>query len=294
MKKNSSFTLIIVLVALLGVFALVKFTGNSGRSKSFLESLVEIDKEAVTKVEILSPADTTLLEKQGDSWKVNKEKAGDADVISSMLNTLETIKPSRLAARSQDSWKDFQVDETGTRVIVYEGSKKTLDIVLGRFNVEGQRQYMSYVRLYEDEDVYVAKDFMKMSVGSRGVDYRNDDILRLNKDSISAVSFNYPDSAFRLDKADQGWIIGESAADSATVAKYLQSLNFVTSRNFAEQSGAALMDVSYELSNGEDVQVSGYANNGITSSFNEEEYWEDKNAFDKVFKGASHFLGSGD
>ena len=290
MKKNKSLTLVIVLVALLSVFAIVKFTGNSGRSKSFLETLVNIDKDAVTKVEILSPTDTTLLEKQSDEWRVDKEKKGDEAAITSMLSTLETIKPSRLAARSQDNWKDFQVDETGTRVIVHEGSKKTLDIVLGRFSVEGQRQYMSYVRLNDDEDVYVAKDFMKMSIGADATSYRNDDILKLDKDSISAISFNYPDSAFRLEQADQGWIIGETMADSASVAKYLQSLGFVSSRSFAETRGSTNMDIIYELSNGETVQVSGFENNGISSSFNEGEYWEDQNTFKKLFKGASNFL----
>ncbi len=289
MKKSKSITLIVVLAVLLGVFALVKFTGNSGRSKSFRETLVNINKDEVTKVEILTPSDTTLLEKQSAGWIVDKKNKGDEATITSMLSSLETIEPSRLAARSEDTWKDFQVDEEGTRVIVYEGSKKTLDIVLGRFSVEGQRQYFSYVRLSEDEDVYVAKDFMKMSIGANGNAYRNDDILKLNKNSVIAINFNYPDSAFRLEKAEQGWIIGGSRADSASVAKYLQSVNLVSSRNFGEQSGAALMDVSFELLDGGDVQILGYANDGISSSFNDGEFWSDKNAFEKVFKGRRSF-----
>ncbi len=293
MKKNKSLILVIVLVVLVGTFAIVKYTGNSGRSKSFRSSLVEINEQLVTKVEILTPTDTTLLEKVGSEWKVDKSKRGDTATIQTMLKTLQQIKPSRLASRSEDDWSEFQVDNQGTRVTAYEGSSKVLDIVLGKFNVEGQRSYYSYVRLTEDEDVYIAKDFMKMGIGADGGSYRNDDVLRVNKDSVTSIAFNYPDSAFNLVKADQGWIIGEVKADSAAVAKYLQSVTFVTSRNFSDNAATAgPLDITYTLANGEILSVLGNANAGISSSYNPDEYWEDKSVFDKIFKGQTYFLGN--
>jgi hypothetical protein len=291
MKKNKSLILVIVLVVLVGAFAIVKYTGNSGRSKSFRSSLVEINDQQVTKVEILTPSDTTLLEKTGDAWMVDKDKKGDSSTIQTMLKTLQSISPSRLASRSEDDWNEYQVDNQGTRVVAYEGSSKVLDIVLGKFNVEGQRSYYSYVRLTEDEDVYIAKDFMKMGIGADGASYRNDDVLRVNKDSVTSIAFNYPDSAFNLVKADQGWIIGEVKADSAAVAKYLQSIAYVTSRNFSDDAATAgPLDVSYTLTNGEVFTIMGNENSGFSSSYNPDEYWEDKNTYDKVFEGRSYFL----
>jgi len=292
MKGKKIVRLLVVLVVLVGVFLVVKYTGNTGRSKTFRSSLVEIDTAKVSKLEILSPGDTTVLTRESGEWKVNQLKKADKNTVKALMNNLKQIKPSRLASRTEDSWKDFQVDDAGTRVIAYEGSDKVLDIILGRFNVEGQRSFYSYVRLNEEADVYVAKDFMKMSVGTGSADYRNDDVVRLVKDSVSSIAFNYPDSAFTLDKVDGKWQLGEMAADSASVVKYLQSLTFVNSKNFAERSGApALYDLVIGLNGGSDIQVTAYGDDEFSSSYNEDEYWQDSAVTDKIFKGKSYFLG---
>ncbi len=292
MKGKKIVRLLVVLVVLVGVFLVVKYTGNTGRSKTFRSSLVEIDTAKVSKLEILSPGDTTVLTRESGEWRVNQLKKADKNTVKALMNNLRQIKPSRLASRTEDSWKDFQVDDAGTRVIAYEGSDKVLDIILGRFNVEGQRSFYSYVRLNEEADVYVAKDFMKMSVGTGSADYRNDDVVRLVRDSVSSIAFNYPDSAFTLDKVDGKWQLGEMAADSASVAKYLQSLTFVNSKNFAERSGApALYDLVIGLNGGNDIQVTAYGDDEFSASYNEDEYWQDSAVTDKVFKGKSYFLG---
>ena len=280
-----------VLVVLVGIYLVVKFTDSSGRSKSFRSELVSVNDEAVTKLEIMSPSDTTVLEKNGESWKVNGEYVADPATVSTALKTLQSIKPSRLASRSEDSWKDFQVDNTGTRVVAYEGGDKTLDIILGRFDMEGQRSFYSYVRLSEESDVYVAKDFMKMSISTGSKAYRNDDILKVNKDSLTAIQFNYPDSAFSLIKTENQWLVDDMPADSAAVAGYLNGLRFVTSRNFADNPDApAVYNVVYETASGEQ-QLTAHSGGGLSSSSNKNEYWVDPSTGEKIFKSKAHFLG---
>ena len=280
-----------VLVVLVGIYLVVKFTDSSGRSKSFRSELVSVNDEAVTKLEIMSPSDTTVLEKNGESWKLNGEYVADPATVSTALKTLQSIKPSRLASRSEDSWKDFQVDNTGTRIVAYEGGDKTLDIILGRFDMEGQRSFYSYVRLSEESDVYVAKDFMKMSISTSSKAYRNDDILKVNKDSLTAIQFNYPDSAFSLIKTENQWLVGDMPADSAAVAGYLNGLRFVTSRNFADNPDApAVYNVVYETASGEQ-QLTAHSGGGLSSSSNKNEYWVDPATSEKIFKSKAHFLG---
>tara|TARA_Y100000310_G_C20662997_1_gene805830 strand:- start:1000 stop:1878 length:879 start_codon:yes stop_codon:yes gene_type:complete len=289
MKGNKSMMLLVVLALLIGIYFIVKFTGNSGRSKSFKSELVTFDNDQVTKLEIMSPEDTTVLNREGDSWKVG-EYVADPATVTATLSTLKGIKPSRLASRSKDTWKDFQVDDSGTRVVTYEGDEKVLDIVLGRFNVEGQRSFYSYVRLTEEKDVYVAKDFMKMSVSTGSAAYRNDDILKINKDSITAIHFNYPDSAFSLSKNGNKWFIDGSEADSAAVADYLGGLRFVNSRNFAPNPGAPVVsDLVFQIGD-EDLQVSAHSGGGLSSSSNTNEYWVDPAISEKLFKSKVYFI----
>lgn len=292
LKGNKAMLLLVILGILVGVYLIVKFTDSSGRSESFRSELVTIDNEQVTKVEILSPADTTVLVKEGESWKVDGYYYADENSVTSLLNTLKGIKPSRLASRSEETWKDFQVDETGTRVVAFQGGEKVLDIILGRFNVEGQRSFYSYVRLNEESDVYVAKDFMKMSISTGSEAYRNDDILKVNKDSVTSIRFNYPDSAFTLSKSESTWMVDAVPADSAAVAKYFQGVRILNSRNFAENPDAPVQfDVTFQTASGKDKQVMSHTGGGLSSSTNSYEYWMDQTVQEKVFKGRSYFVG---
>jgi Tfp pilus assembly protein PilV len=290
--------LLILLVVLIGAFAIVKMTRNTSRSSSYRTELVNIEVDRADKIEIKSPEGSTLLTKQGDQWKVETDQ-GTKDAmegnVSSMLNTLNTIKPSRLAARSKSKWKDFSVDSAGTQVIVYNEGKPMTDIVLGRFGVEGQRSFYTYVRLSEDEDVYVAADFMKMSVSSRPDDFRNNTLARIKKDSLMEISFNYPDSALVLSKMDGKWMKGNIPADSAAVAGYINGLSIVSSKTFTDGPSALNPDlnVTFGFGSEKEIQISAYQSAEdtwiLTSSENDEETWSDQAAFDKVFVASSKF-----
>lgn len=288
--KNNTTKLLIILAVLLGIFLIVKFTKDGSRSRSFRSSLVEIDTADVTMIRITSENDSTTIQKEGDQWMVNG-KAADRNAVKSLLNNLRTITPTRIASRSADDWEDFQVDDQGTRVKVFEGSDKTLDIILGRFNVEGQRSFYSYVRLAEDEDTYVAGDFMKMSIGTGSADYRNDDILRLKVDSLASIDFQYPDSAFSLYRVNGNWQLEGDRTDSVNTAQYLRGLNFVTSKNFLNDppEGSADYHVVYKLRNGESIRVSAYGRNILGSTYNEKEFWQDEAVYQKLFKGRTFF-----
>ncbi|MEQ8239782.1 MAG: DUF4340 domain-containing protein [Cyclobacteriaceae bacterium] len=288
-KGISTVKLIGILLVVVAVYFVVKYTSGSGRSEGFREVLVDLDTATVTKVEIYGQEEVVLT-KENKTWKVG-EKPGSASKIKGFLSTLNTIEPSRIASRKEQSWKDFQVDSAGTRVKVYEDGDNVLDIVIGRFGVQGQRSFYTYVRLFEEEDTYVAENFMGMSMGKTSADFREGKLMALKKDSITSVEFNYPDSAFTLQKSLEGvWIIGQQLADSVNVASYLGGLSYVNSRNFTETMSDASYEAIYHLSNAEDVVVKGFGNNILQSSENEAEYFQDENLHDKIFKSKDYFI----
>jgi hypothetical protein len=209
-----------------------------------------------------------------------------------MIGALRSIKPTRLASRSEEKWGEFQVDTTGTQVKIYEGGDKALDLIIGRFGVEGQRSFYTYVRLGEDKDTYVAADFMGMSVGKTSADYRNDLIMRLKQDSVVSVDFNYPDSAFTLTKSVEGaWIAGGQQADSAKLVTFFRDLGYVTSKSFSATAGLPVVqDVTFHLTNGTDLQVSQFSDGSFASSENKAETFFDERVVAKVFKGAGYFI----
>jgi len=299
MKKNIG-KLLIVFALLLSVFAIVKFTGNKGRSKSYRSELVNIDPEDITEATISSPEGDLTLKKIDDQWVVNTpngdKKAVEA-TVKSMFSSLQSIRPSRLVARDEDKWSAYGVDSLGTRILLKAAEKPTLDVVLGRFGVEGQRSFHTFVRLTDESDVYVANDFMKMSVYTNVDDYRNSQFFKLNRDSLTSVIFEYPDSTFSLVNEGGKWFVGNQPADSAQAAEYLRGLSFLSSRIFSEnQVSNAELSVRFRLlDQTEQSIVAGRGMDGswiLRSSYNKDEVFVDNAVFEKVFVGKGSFLGN--
>lgn len=289
-KSSKTGILLIVLGVLIGAFFILKFTGNKKRSSSFRSELVEFQPEKVTKIEVLDSSDSLRLKKEGDQWWLASGKKADSSAVGSLLRNLQQIKPSRLASRKEEAWKDFQVDEAGTRVLVYEGGDKTLDIVLGRFGVEGQRSFYTYVRLSDESDVYVAANFMKMNINTDANSYRNSQVLEVDKDALTEIRFDYPDSAFTLNKNDDKWLInGNTPADSTSVAKYVQNLGNVSSRNFNDKAlSEKVLSVQFR-SGEEEITLSSNSTGQVSSTSNQDEVWNDEALQAKIFKGKSYF-----
>ncbi|MFT5570964.1 MAG: hypothetical protein ACI9RP_003023 [Cyclobacteriaceae bacterium] len=289
--------LLIILVALVATFAIVRLTQNSNRSKSFRTELVNFKVAEADRIEITEAGQTMTLFKETGNWKVSTNqgtKEAIASNVESLLSTLNTIKPSRIATRSTGKWKDFSVDSTGTSVVVIGSGEELTNIVVGRFGVEDQRSFFTYVRLKDDDDVYVANNFMKMTISTSSDDFRNNIMMRIAIDSLSSISFNYPDSALVLTKQEAKWFKGSAEVDSAAIATYLNAVSFVTSKKFTDSPSTPNpeMAVIFSFSKGKEIAISAFKEqNKITlpTSANNGEAWDDIDTFNKVFAATSLF-----
>ena len=294
MKSKNTILLVGILAVLVLVYLGVSYMGGDSRSKSFRDVLVDIEKDAVTRVEIDRGGNTTTLSGGPDDWTVQlsdgSTKPAKPGSINSMLSSLSSIEPSRIASRSEDKWADFQVDTSGTRVKVFEGNDEVLDIIIGRFGLEGQRSFYTYVRLADENDTYVANNFMSMSVSADPNSYRENEVLRVKKDSLTNISFDYPEGAFSLVKSDGKWFVDNVPADSANTASYISGLSLVTSRSFTASSGSPVQTVSFGFSNQEDLTVTLDGNEVLSSSHNEHEFFSDSTVTHKIFKEKSYFM----
>ena len=295
--KLTTKNLLIILVILGAAYAVTRFTKRSGRSKSLRSELVSIDTANVSQVAISSLDGEVLLTETAEGWSVRLAdgsfKVAKQTAVTGLLNSLNTIEPGRLAAKTADKWKDYAVDSAGTRIKVYEGDDVTTDIVIGRFGMENQQSFYTFVRLSEEEEVYVAKGFMGMSIGKDPASYRDNILLRMNEDSLTTISFNYPDSAFTLTRGEQ-WYLADQVADSASVMEYLSGLGFVSSRVFYDQVvlGNPTHSAVFTFTNKPEITIYGYdlgATMVINSSENPNEFFEDEGVVSKVFKGQSAF-----
>lgn len=320
LKNISSIKMIGVLAVLVLIYFGVDFFSGKSRSKSFKTDLVTIDTARVSKIIIDSQGANTEIIKENNTWKVSigdgKYAEAQRSSVKGTLNSLLTIKPSRIAAKDPSKWKEYQVDSAGTRVQVFEGGKATLDLVIGRFGFNqqamqqqqmmggrgGMQQFFSYVRLFAENEVYVAENFMGMSINANANDYRNKKILSLNTESIESIQFNYPaDSSFVLSQIDSVWNIAGTVIDSAAVADYLSSLRNVNNSNFVDdvpQTALVSPTVSMKIqqSEGAEIEIRAYQHPTykwiIHSSENPMSYFADEQLIEKLFVGSKKLSGS--
>ena len=301
-KGISTIKLVGILVALGLIYVAIQFFGSPSRSKSFKEKLVEIDTAKVTRL-VFSKAGTTLeVLKDGVEWKVkqeSKEFLADKQKVKGALSTLLTIIPSRIVSNNPDKWRDFQVDSTGIQVIAYEGDKKTLDLIIGRFEMNNQREFLTYVRLSEDKNVYSADNFMSFSLSQESKHFRNNRLARLTRDSIQNVLFNYGDNSFTLSKTNNKWQIDGVVTDSTATVNFLRDISFLTNINFVdkpdEENSTDLTTVLIRSSESTDpVEIKALPSNEykwiFNSSQNPTEYFADSILTKKVLKTKEYFL----
>lgn len=305
LKPNTTLRLLGLLLALVLVYLALEYFTDRSRSKKFRSELVAIDTARVTRIVILKTGSGLELTKSDNSWQIGLDQTRQAPAqaasVQRLLGSFLQIKPSRIVTRDPANWQEYQVDSTGTRYQAYEGNKKTLDITVGRFGVQGQRSFFSYVRLEGETEVYTVDDFMGMTLGSEAADFRNRQLLSVNTDSISGVRFDYPaDSSFALLRTESGWNIGAVQADSAAVANYLADLRFVTSQNFADDIDPALLPapsckMQIDETGKPAVTINAYNLSGdrwiIHSSSNPESYFEGGTQFGQLFSGRRRLLG---
>lgn len=319
LKNISSIKLIGILSALVLVYLGFEFFGGKSRSSSFKTELVEIDTAKITKLVIEANGERLELIKENNAWKVSigdgKYAGAQKSNVKSTINSLLTIKPSRIAAKNPAKWKDYQVDSAGVRVQVFEGSKNTLDLVIGRFGFNqnaiqqqqqqmmggrGMPQFYTYVRLEKEDEVYVADNFMGMSINADASGFRNKEVLSLTTDNITEIQFNYPaDSSFVLNKIDSVWSVFGSQADSTATATYLSDIRFLNNSNFVDDVPPSALvsptvSMNIKQTGKADILVRAFQHPVhswiVNSSANPESYFADEDLVSKLFVGSSKLL----
>lgn len=178
MKGN--LILLAILLLLGGIFGF--FLMNKGKDDStFRSQLVEINADAVDKMEVIIPGKPSMhFTKKDDAWFVNDggedQKTKDG-MFKMILSEFSKLKAARVAGLDSEKWEALEVtDETATRLKIWEGSKQTCDLYIGKFEMkqappgqapqgmpgqQPQPQFSNYVRVAGDQKTYLVNEMLK-------------------------------------------------------------------------------------------------------------------------------------
>jgi Domain of unknown function (DUF4340) len=248
MKKINNKILIVALVGLVGVFVLSRLFRSPGLESNLRKDLVVLDSTAVTEIRILpsNARDQVIkLARAGNRWTVereNKKYDADASSVKSILGMLGRVDAERMVSRKKDKWETYNVGEKSTHITIYYGADQKASLHIGKsgFNqgssggMYGGGAY-TYVRLSDENEVYVVNGFFESAWNRPFNDWRNKSFLRIPRDLIKKISFRYPaDSSFVLEKKDSLWMAGTAPVDKVKMDSFLGQLASKNLTSFAD------------------------------------------------------------
>lgn len=316
-KRPDNRILLLILIILVAVFLVAKFLKTGKTEKSFKTELVQLDTSKITTI-LLYPKAEDLEEIRfvlnGNNWTVSKDgvisDVGD-NSVEGLLAQLIQVKPKRLAARSTEKWEEYQLtDSLATRIRVIEkGNNETLDLMIGKFTYQqsndpyggrGNVIGTTYVRLWDEEEIYAVDGFLSMSVNREFNSWRNQVITNTRKEDVTKLIFSYPaDTGFIALKNDSIWMANGEVADSLKIDQFLSSLSYKNSSEFTDDftpSSNPDFQLTIEGNNFSPVSIQVFSIAGdlyvINSSLNPGSYFQSKREglYSDLFKSSSYFL----
>jgi len=237
-NKINNTKLLYIFLGLVAILLLARFFGGN-KQQSIRTDLFSVDSASVSSIILETKAEKQepmTLVKNGTIWEVKKGDAtaeADEEAIKGMLSLVKDVKVKRLAARSKDKWASLEVnDSLGSHVKIMSGSEVVADFVVGKFSFSQnpanpqQPNIASFVRLTDEDEVYVVDGYMAMSFNQSFSGLRNKQMIKADANSINTLGFSYADgTTLELTKSESSWTMGETTADSASVQRYLNRIS---------------------------------------------------------------------
>ncbi len=300
MSKFSNKTLLLLLVALAAVVGAIKYFDSQKGERNFRSELVDdVDSAKVSTILIYPKSkkgEEVKLTKDGAGWKVkitdSKSQQVDSARMTGLFKAILSLKPIRLAARSSDKWKEFEVDTTGSRLVVKEGDKTTLDIIIGKFNFSSGREVETLVRLSGEDETYAVNGFLDGTFNT-GIDaYRDKTIVKSNKDNFTKLTFALADTMrYSIEKRDSMWLVdGVTGVNETETQNFLSMLASLNATSFIDDVDASGLLASHTLeiddTQGNKTKVEGFIQNNrkiIRSSQNADNLLSGDGVWDQLF-----------
>jgi hypothetical protein len=235
MKKSTLYLIAIFAVLLTVAYFLLSPTEERTSSYSLSDLKLKIDSALVNKMEIKKRLSSVAIEHLGGRWNVTSPVKYPADEPSvlSLLSAANKFKIMSLISSNPTKQSLYQVDSlSGTSVRFYDRKGNTVSLIVGKM---GPSYLETYVRTPGSNDVYLAEGFNSWSLNKEVRDWRDKTILKLEKDAIRQLLFEYSKDKFVLAKSDSiNWIVDGDSTNNTSVNTLLSTLSNFRAEDFVD------------------------------------------------------------
>ncbi len=235
MKRNT-LTLVALVVILLVVAYLVMHKPGEQSLSGPGTPLLHIDSVAVDKLEIRSPKSTVVLAKQGTDWYLKEpiDYKAEQTSIGTLIHDLKNLSVKNVISDKPEKFPVFQVDTaSGTHVAIYQNGKKTDSLLVGKM---GSTYTEMYVRRLPSNNVDAVDGSLQYQINRQPKEWRDKTIIKVPKESIKEIKYQYGDTTFTLALQDSVWKIGNNVVQMGDVNGILGWLSNFQADDFIDST----------------------------------------------------------
>ena len=203
-KKYAILSSIIIILAVILVLTIL--LKNRGYSLPTLKAI----NSNISEIKINRGTNETLSIKLNEGkWILNEEYIADSDIIESMTNALNLIKPVEIISRGEDDKEKYKLlDEELLTVIAIDNSLKELRNI--KFGMKAMLGNNVYAQIDKDKNIYLLGN---LSSNPKDIfDKSEDDIINktissIRNDKINKITVSYNNKDYTLEKSEStNWL----------------------------------------------------------------------------------------
>ncbi len=248
-RKNRIAIGAVAFFALLGLTLWAVNSRNRQQSGSGEIPSIELDKAAITTLEIIRPEDQrVVLSKVGGAWRVTEpmDAAADQNNVESALNRLAELRITRIVATKPENYARLQVDDTSAvQVIVKAGEETLAQLMVGKYG-----NGMTMVRIDDRTEVFGVSGSFRYAFNRELKSWRDRQVTALDTANVQSIRFESANGTFHFQRKGDGWAVleGQKALgdfDPKQVTGRLSTAARLTASDFApEETSAARAGVT--------------------------------------------------
>lgn len=196
MKWKKEYVILTAIILVLLAYLIV----GTGKNKMSYEvpRLKSIPSGEIDKIEITQSSGTITLSGKGETWSIiPQEYRADPIKVEDMLDTIENLTLSELAAEKQDDHRYDLTEDKRINVKAFKGSELLREFDIGKTPSTYRH---TFVRIKDDTRVYYARESFRSNFAHEIKDLRNKVVMEFDKNEISGVNIEQEGTAYEFTK----------------------------------------------------------------------------------------------